>query len=205
MASIEGAVTDAFDGILAAAKGVARFDDASLGRAERNCRRVLADLVRGIGPVPEERVAGAVDEEFRDHQALALPTLGEGLTSPQTAALLAALETFLADPESSHLIASLVRSYAVLAVCQMDPQGKTYSRSYFANRLVALDTDVVLELLCVELPEQKGVRPFEPGLGACSRADSCASSSPKVAPERPVPWCPSRPIVWRADAEAATR
>lgn len=158
LVGVEHDIDAALGPLIERASTVTGFDEAAQGRAERNTRRTLADLVRSTGPQAGEHAATALQVQFDKLSDACWTSLEEGLTRQQAEALVCSLEEFLADPSHAEFIASLVRAYSVLAACHVDPVGLEYSSRAFRDRHIFIDTDTLLVFLLEELPESASVR-----------------------------------------------
>ena len=140
-----------FDHLLQECSKVSKLSDATQGYLERNLRRSIVHLIRASGPLKtaEDEVlsfdVGASDA-VRDVLSLDLPVdVGQ--------VALVAFSSFVADPASAPLLAPLVKSYAALAMRNIDPIGRRWQQLVLSRSVVALDTDVLLSLIVEELPE----------------------------------------------------
>ena len=158
LSSLGRTLERATNDIVAMASEAATFDDAATGRAIRNLQHVIADLVRACGPLPSDEAQKGIKAKLPEIENEVKAGLAEGLTRKQSGAIGVALEQYLSDKENAAFLSALLRTYAVLASCQLDPLGKHYSRSCYRDRDVYLDTDVILNLVLKELPECEGVR-----------------------------------------------
>lgn len=143
-----------FDHILGGCRGSGKLSDAQLGYIERNLRRSIVQLLRVTGPLKTDDGAldfGAeVSNEVQDILAADLPPdIGR--------AVLLGFAAFVEDRTKAASLAPLVRSYAALAMRNLDPVGRQWQQSVLSRSIVALDTDALLHVIVEELPEHSAV------------------------------------------------
>ncbi len=123
--------------------------DAQNGALERNCRKVLAQLVRMMDPVQQKLPS---DSEARNWL---VQMLARDLTGPIGANALLAITDFVNDANNQSLIAPLIRAYSILAMRNLDPLGKRWQAAALRRSTIVLDTDAVLTLLVETLPRHE--------------------------------------------------
>jgi hypothetical protein len=57
------------------ANEIAKFDDQAIGRAERNARQVLVDLIRSAGPLQEHEAANALGDSLDESSPFLVESL----------------------------------------------------------------------------------------------------------------------------------
>jgi hypothetical protein len=149
----------AFDALLAyileRCKAGAKIEDAQVGYIERNLRRAILVLLRATGPIstnPADSVTfpGDASEEVRI-------TMSKDLPPNVARAALAAFSTFVSDRQQARVLSPLVKSYAALAIRNLDPAGRRWQQAALARSAIAIDTDVLLYLIVDDLPEHRAV------------------------------------------------
>lgn len=132
-----------------------KLDDAQHGYLERNLRRAILQLLRATGPLKEEDDGQIAMAQETPDEVLTL--LHKDLP-PETARVsVVAFSAFIADPASASTLAPLVRSYAALAIRNIDPAGRRWQQVALARSCIALDTDAILFVLIEELPEHRAI------------------------------------------------
>jgi hypothetical protein len=158
LSEAEGKLTKGLDALLKAARSIAEFDNAALGRAHRNVRSLLTRLVRSLGPATAESAQEKFQDEFDAMRERVSDQLGDGLNRFQCTALTAALDDFLREPTNAPVLGGLIRAYSIVAACRLDPLQKTFSQKFYEDKNIFLDTDTVQSLLIREHPECDAVR-----------------------------------------------
>jgi len=144
----------AFDGIrnhvLESCSQKSRLDDASIGYLERNLRRAIVALFRNYGPITPETPEYYLNEQS-SHGLL--ECLGCDLAPEIARVALISLGSYLEDKENAIHLGVLARTYAALAIRNLDPLGRRWQQAALARSVLALDTDAVLYIIIAELPE----------------------------------------------------
>ena len=138
----------------ACSRGTA-LDDATRGALERNLRRAVLALLRQFGPVD---FSTTVPEALSQSNGDILAILCRDIPDAVGRRALFALTSFLEDSEKRDTLATLARSYAALAIRNIDPLGRRWQAAIMARTRIALDTDAVLHLLIEELPENSSLK-----------------------------------------------
>lgn len=131
------------------------LNDAQLGYIERNVRRAVLHLLRGAGPLGD--VAELADTSNHADSSLIKSTICRDLPADVGPAAVAAFATFTKDKKNASVLAPLVRSYAAMAIRNLDPAGRRWQQVAMERSCVALDTDAVLNVMIEELPEHRAL------------------------------------------------
>lgn len=131
----------------------AKLDDATRGYLERNIGKALLHLLRCQGPLTEE---GTLGGEYDHHGILEYLSASVSEDVARRAAL--ALHEYAVNPKNATSLAPLVRSYAALAIRNIDPVGRRWQKSALGRSELALDTDAVLVAAVEDLPESALLR-----------------------------------------------
>lgn len=173
--ALENAFRQLLESVLAHCRRARRLDDAQLAYLDRNVRHALLTLVRCMGPVSEEAglATGGPESDVGAILARDLPVeIGR--------AALAALSSYVQDKSNAPSLAPVVRTYATLAIRNLDPFGRRWQQSVLARSTLALDTDALLHVLVHDLPEH---RPLLTALRALQEAGVRLVVSPRVLEE----------------------
>ena len=128
-----------------------KVENAQVGYLERNVRRAMLQLLRVNGPLKADDEA---DLEFAvDASDEVRATISRDLPPQIGRTALAAFSSYVADSKLAATLAPLVRSYAALAIRNVDPVGRRWQQAALSRSSMAIDTDVVLYLIVEELPE----------------------------------------------------
>lgn len=131
------------------------LNDAQLGYIERNVRRAVLHLLRAAGPL--EDVSDLTNASSVVDPSLIKSTICRDLPADVGQAALVAFSAFAKDKENSSLLSPLVRSYAAMAIRNLDPIGRRWQQVALERSCIALDTDAVLHVMIEELPEHKAL------------------------------------------------
>ncbi len=127
-----------------------RLDDASRGYLERNLRRALLMLLRSYGPIDTDQSNMCLPQEYSgDLQSCFSKDLPEQLARSAFIAFAAYLE----DKKNVPYLAIFARTYAALAIRNLDPMGRRWQKTALSRSILALDTDAVLQIIVNESPE----------------------------------------------------
>lgn len=129
------------------------LDDATRGYLERNIGKALLHLLRCQGPLTEE---GALSGDY-DRQGI-LECLSRSVNEEVARRAALALHEYAVNPRNAKSLAPLVRSYAALAIRNIDPVGRRWQKSALGRSEFALDTDAVLVASVEDLPESTLLR-----------------------------------------------
>jgi len=138
--------------VIASVKKCCKVTDADVGRIAINLKRALGVVLRKVGPTVEAAsdIAAAVNCDNDIGRAM-----GDRLAGEQARAAITALNTFVSDDAHVELLATLARSYAAVAIRNMDPSGRRFQKQALGRSSLVLDTDAVLKLLIKELPAHR--------------------------------------------------
>lgn len=139
------------DYIITSCKKYRPLNDAQLGYIERNVRRAVLHLLRAAGPI--DGVGDLTDASNIADSSLIKSTICRDLPADVGPAAVIAFAAFTSDKKNAPLLAPLVRSYAAMAIRNLDPIGRRWQQTVLERSCVALDTDAVLNLMIAELPE----------------------------------------------------
>lgn len=139
------------DYIIAYCKKYRQLNDAQLGYVERNVRRAVLHLLRAAGPLGD--VSDLADAPSVADSSLIKSTICRDLPADVGPAAVTAFAAFTKDKRNASLLAPLVRSYAAMAIRNLDPIGRRWQQIALERSCVALDTDAVLNVMIEELPE----------------------------------------------------
>jgi len=152
------------DYIIANCKRYRALDDAQVGYVERNVRRAILQLLRSAGPLDDsESLSEASDAA---DSAAIKSVICKDLPPDVGTAALTAFSSFAKDKDNASLLAPLIRSYAAMAIRNLDPVGRRWQQAVLERSCVALDTDAVLNLMIEELPEHNAILSALRGLRA---------------------------------------
>jgi len=154
LASTKTAYGDLLDSISRACKKSGRLDDATSGYLERNVRLALLSLLRVWGPL-DEKQSRAIPSAHIPEELLQVLSANIGEKLGRIA--LAAMVTFSRHPENTLGLSIFARTYAALALKNLDPIGRRWQQTVLSRTLVVLDTDAVLYLIIEELPEHETI------------------------------------------------
>ncbi len=151
--------TSTYDGlrahVIARVKELGPLDAASAGYIERNLRRAMVTILRSHGPSFSPADSGANDV-LTDRSIVAL--LSANLTPAVGRRALLGLHEYLVNEGNRAAVARLARTYAALAIRNMDPLGRRWQQATLSRSQIALDTDLLLYVLVEELPESAALR-----------------------------------------------
>jgi hypothetical protein len=135
-----------------ACRKVRQIDDAQAGYIERNVRNATLQMLRVAGPIG---IASQTSTVWNERELSALIT--KNLPADVGRAAIFAFADFTAEGDKAKLLAPLARSYAALAVRNIDPFGKRWQQNVLSRSSLVLDTDALLSLIIEELPEHRAI------------------------------------------------
>jgi hypothetical protein len=141
--------------ILAACKKAGPLSDAAQGYLERNIRRSIVHLLRASGPLKSIDDLGLKFDEGATEEVHHV--LGQDLAPEIARAAIVSFSGFVTNPTHANTLAPLAKSYAALAIRNVDPIGRRWQEMALSRSMVALDTDALLFLIIEELPEHNGI------------------------------------------------
>jgi hypothetical protein len=152
VSSILSQIQQAYDGlrdhVISACQNATKCDQATLGYIERNIRFALLLVLRGIGPLAEDRPFILDSDTTLDIRKC----LNNDLPDSVAKNALLAFCGFVEDPTNAPLLALFARSYSSLSIRNLDPVGRSWQQMVLSRSIMALDSDAVLGLLIEELP-----------------------------------------------------
>lgn len=138
--------------VVKACRKVRQIDDAQRGYIERNIRNATLQMLRVAGPIG---IKGQPSATWNEQELAEI--FGKNLPSEVSRAAVLAFSDFTADEENAKLLAPLARSYAALAVRNLDPFGRRWQQNVLSRSCLVLDTDALLSLIIEELPEHHAI------------------------------------------------
>lgn len=143
------------DHVLSECRKFGKLTDASQGYLERNLRRSIVHLLRVSGPL---RSSDDQDLQFDQSAAEDIHTvLGQDLPPDIARAAIVAFSSFVTNPTLGASLAPLAKSYAALAMRNLDPLGRRWQQMTLSRSVIAIDTDVLLYVIVEELPEHDAI------------------------------------------------
>lgn len=139
-----------------------KLDDAAKGYLQRNLRRALTLLVRVIGPT--DSLSDTATSELQAGERTFRDLLATNLPANVARTALSSMARFVQDKANTKVLAVLARTYAALAIRNLDPIGKRWQETVLSRSRMILDTDAVLTLLIEELPDHRAIRKAVQGL-----------------------------------------
>lgn len=155
LVTIQNSFDGMFDKILTDVTSMGRLDDATKGRLERNLKQTLLAILRLLGPV-EGTDSDVVDDTVAA-EGYVVESMSRELRQDIARIALASLNEYVKATENREYLGTLARSYAAIALRNMDPLGRQWQKQRLSRAVIVLDTDVVLKLMIRELPAHSAV------------------------------------------------
>lgn len=133
----------------------ASVDQGNRLRLERNARFILLSVFRDAAAESVERGGMRVD---RDEHLLRAACRGVSL---ELGSILAStVADALASPTAAQqqMLGRYVRAYITSAIMNVDPMVKSVQKDILSQKTVVVDTDALLEMLVIELPQSQAMR-----------------------------------------------
>jgi len=158
--AVESAHAELLSWVVESISSEENLSDAARGYIEKNVRDAITLLVRLIGPVDNGNGA-RLDKNSEVELGR---VLSRNVSADIGRKLLVAIAGYVENQERRSQLAPFIRAYTALAIRNLDPIGRRWQSSVISRSTVVLDTDAVLKLLVVELPEHDAIKKAVNGL-----------------------------------------